>query len=328
MIRNKRGGGSLITYIILGLLIFSAYQIFFAAEPWGYYATIKEQFKTKPAVVNTQPDTNNPQQTSTPKETEPVVTNPPGNFNFEVDFIDVGQGDATLVRYPSGINILIDGGGKYKGIDVVNYLESQGITELDTIVATHNDIDHIGGLSTVMNYFPVKKFLHVNQSCDTIACIELMKTVVKNNLTDILANSGLFFYVDNQTRTQIFNPGTTLVGDDNANSIVLKISYKSTSFLLTGDCTDVCEDKMLNAMKNVDSDVLKVGHHGSNASTSQKFLDKVTPSYAVISVGKNNAYGFPKIDVLQRLMDMKTYRTDELGTIVFKSDGEKIEVNI
>lgn len=249
-------------------------------------------------------------------------------YDLEIHYIDVGQGDSTLIKYPSNNYILIDGGPRYKGTQLTEYLEEQNITGFHTVVATHNDADHIGGLIKVFNKFNVHRFLYINESCNTLTCEEVMRLADKEGSMKTVASTSITYYIDNQTRTQILHPPKILLNtsDRNENSIVIKISYEDTSFLFTGDCGYMCEEEMISTNKPLDIDVLKASHHGSNTATSQEFLDLVTPSIAVISVGQGNRYGHPHQETLTKLEGIEVYRTDEVGTIKILSNGENIEV--
>jgi competence protein ComEC len=309
--------------LVLGIG-FVVYQLFFATNPIPFF----DQFKTHPVI----PVQNN---TEPPPIDQPINTLPPPVNEtlpqvydyLEMSFIDVGQGDSILISYPSDLQILVDAGNRYEGTKVVNYLLSRNITKIHTVVATHNDADHIGGLIKVFQTFTVERFMYSNSSCDTLTCDELMRIVNRSNTTKINAYTGISYYVDNYTRTQIFNPVLPHINDDdrNSNSIVLKVTFKDNSFLLTGDCDFDCENEMMSAYKNLDSDLLKVAHHGSSGSSSDEFIKAVSPVISIISVGTNQ-YGHPSIDTMKRIIDSKIYRTDEYGTIITRSDGEKLEV--
>lgn len=246
------------------------------------------------------------------------------NGEVEVQFIDVGQADAILIRQ-SNYNMLIDAGNNEDGEKLVNYFKSIGITSFDYAIVTHAHEDHIGGMDDIINNFKVENFYMPDVLTTTKTFEDVLNALEENNM---------LYSVFNENDT--FNLGDILfdviyIGDEkndlNDTSIILKLIYGDTSFLFTGDATSKVEKQILN--KNIKSDVLKVAHHGSDYSTTDEFLKKVSPLYAVISVGKNNSYKHPSSSVLKKLNDMgvNVYRTDEKGTVIFKTNGKDINVN-
>jgi competence protein ComEC len=243
------------------------------------------------------------------------------NESLEVHFLDVGQADSILIL--TGDNAaLIDAGNSSDGKYIVNYIKDLGIEKLNFVVGTHPHEDHIGGIDDVINSFDIEKYYMPDVMTTT-------KTF--ENVLDALANKNLKYTVPKEGKT--FNLGnavfeTIYVGNDtkdlNNTSIVLKMTFGNKSFLFTGDATDISEQKMLN--KNIKSDVLKVGHHGSEYSTTDEFLKKVDPSISVISVGKDNKYGHPSKKTIDKLKDTEIYRTDIDQTIIIKTDGNKLDI--
>lgn len=249
--------------------------------------------------------------------------------NVTVYFWDVGQGDSILISTDQK-NVLIDGGPESAGSALLGYLWSVNVTHLDFLVATHPHADHIGGLPAVLtSNITVDVVLYNGQNYSSQICQQFMSLAQEHNLTVACRNQ--FYPLTATVNFTILNPTQPFElpsNDLNTNSVVLKLQVKSVSLLFTGDATAEAEQKMLDAGLNLQSNVLKVGHHGSRTSTSQPFLDAVNPSYAVISVGVGNVYGHPHNETLQRL-DSKgivTYRTDVLGTIVFIIDGTTVMV--
>ena len=247
----------------------------------------------------------------------------PENSTFEVHYIDVGQGDSSLILC-DGEAMLIDGGEADQSSKIYAYLENQGVDYLDYIVATHAHSDHIGGLSGALNYALVGTALCPVTSYDS-------KTF--NSFEKYLGKQGVSITVPEPGDT--FNLGSALVeimgpqryyDDPNNTSIVLKITYGATSFLFTGDAERTAEADILDAGYDLSATVLKVGHHGSDSSTSYPFLREIMPDYAVIQVGKGNSYGHPAEDTLSRLRDagVKVYRNDLQGTIICTSDGTAV----
>ncbi|MDG0873985.1 MBL fold metallo-hydrolase [Paenibacillus thiaminolyticus] len=248
---------------------------------------------------------------------------------LQVFYLDVGQGDSTLIKTPKGQHILIDGGDNHKGQDVVEYLESLGITQLDVVIATHPDADHIGGLDTVIDAIPVESVYAPKVSHTTNTYRDFLMAVKNRGLKIKTAKAGLDIPLEGVT-AEFVAPVAEYGKDLNAWSAVLRLTYGNTSFLFTGDAEARSEADMLKQPKPLHADVLKVGHHGSDTSTSQEFLDAVQPTYAVISAGVDNKYGHPKKVIMNRLKKagVEIYRTDKQGTISAISDGTNIKWEI
>jgi competence protein ComEC len=246
---------------------------------------------------------------------------------MEVHFIDVGQGDAILIEEGNS-TMLIDAGENNKGNTVVDYLKSQNVNELDYVIGTHPHSDHIGGLDTVLNTIPVKKVIMPSITHTSKTFEDVLDAIAKNNLTITPAVVGDRYWLGAASFT-IIAPNASSYEELNNYSVGIKLTYGSNSFLLTGDAEKLSEEEMQKNGIDLSADVLKLAHHGSAYSSSKKFLDAVNPSYAVISVGADNDYGHPHADTLRAIQDrnIKLYRTDRQGTIVFASDGKNISVN-
>ena len=245
------------------------------------------------------------------------------NENFSVSFIDVGQADSVLIRN-GNYNMLIDAGNNEDGEKLVNYFKSLGIEEFTYVFATHPHEDHIGGMDDIINNFKIDNYYMSNKLSTTKTFMDVLDALDGRNLKYMVPNKGDTLKLGDANIKVIYP------GDDKSNindsSIVLKITYGKNSFLLTGDATSNVERKIYN--EDIKSDVLKVAHHGSSYSSTDVFLDKVKPYYAVISVGKNNIYNHPSNKTLEKLnkRNIKVYRTDLDGTIVFISDGDNLSV--
>lgn len=243
--------------------------------------------------------------------------------NFSVSFIDVGQADSVLIRN-GNYNMLIDAGNNEDGEKLVNYFKSLGIEEFTYVFATHPHEDHIGGMDDIINNFKIDNYYMSNKLSTTKTFMDVLDALDGRNLKYTVPNKGDTLKLGDANIKVIYP------GDDKSNindsSIVLKITYGKNSFLLTGDATSNVERKIYN--EDIKSDVLKVAHHGSSYSSTDVFLDKVKPYYAVISVGKNNIYNHPSNKTLEKLnkRNIKVYRTDLDGTIVFISDGDNLSV--
>ena len=242
---------------------------------------------------------------------------------FEIHFIDVGQGDCALILC-DGKAMLIDGGEASQSSKVYAYLKEHGVDHLNYIVASHAHADHVGGLSGALNYATVDVALCPVLDYDTKTFQSFVKYLGQQNVSITIPNAGDTFELGSAT-IQILAPFRDYE-DPNDTSIVMKVVYGETSFLFTGDATRIAEADILDAGYDLSATVLKVGHHGSDTSTSYPFLREIMPKYAIISVGKDNTYGHPTDNTLSRLRDadVAVLRTDLLGTIICTSDGEEV----
>ena len=244
-----------------------------------------------------------------------------------VTWLDVGQGDAAVIQC-GGQSMLIDGGKPEKSSYIYAWLQQHGLRYLDVIVATHVDADHIGGLSGALNYASVGTAYCPETTGTTETFQSFVKYLAQRGKQITVPTAGETFALGG-AQVQILGPLRS-AEDSNDNSIVLKVSFGTTSFLFTGDAERAEEQDLLNAGVNLQSTVLKVGHHGSDTSTSYPFLRAVAPQYAVISVGAGNSYGHPTEAVLSRLRDagVTTFRTDMQGEITAVSDGQTVNFSV
>lgn len=240
-----------------------------------------------------------------------------------VTWLDIGQGDAAVIQC-GGQAMLIDGGKPEKSSYIYAWLQQHDLSYLDVIVATHVDADHIGGLSGALNYASVGTAYCPVTTGTTETFQSFVKYLAQRGKQITVPTAGETFALGG-AQVQILGP-LRRAEDSNDNSIVLKVSFGATSFLFTGDAERAEEQDLLNAGVNLQSTVLKVGHHGSDTSTSYPFLRAVAPKYAVISVGTGNSYGHPTEAVLSRLRDagVTTFRTDMQGEITAVSDGQTV----
>ena len=277
------------------------------------------------AEPTTAPTTDPPTEPTTTPTIAPTIT--PENSTFEIHFIDVGQADAALVLC-DGKAMLIDGGNVEDSSLLYTYLKNNNISHLDYVIGTHAHEDHIGGLAGALNYATVDVAYCPATSYDSKAFGNFVKTLDKHGVSITVPTTGDSFNLGSATcsilavNTDSSNPNNT--------SIVLRIVYGDTSFLFTGDAEREVEQAILNRGTNINSTVLKVGHHGSETSTSYVWLREIMPQYAVISVGTDNSYGHPTEDVLSRLRDaeVKTFRTDLQGDIICVSDGTTVTFTV
>ncbi|GGH84483.1 beta-lactamase superfamily II metal-dependent hydrolase [Pullulanibacillus pueri] len=245
---------------------------------------------------------------------------------LQIHFIDVGQADSILIRTPQGKNILIDAGGKKSAVKLMNYLRAFGITTFDAVIATHPHHDHIGGMSAILENFTVKAFYMPDISHYTHAFNDLYTTVKKEGIMIFKAKAGNKIDVEPGVKINIIAPLKGNYDHLNDYSYVLKVIHNENSFLLMADAGEQSETELLEKKVNVKADVIKIGHHGADTSSTLPFLKKVNPDTAVISTGNRIKQGYPSKAVINRLHYLKipTYRSDLLGTIVAHSDGHNI----
>ncbi len=249
----------------------------------------------------------------------PVQTS--GNI-ASVHFIDVGQGDSTLIQ-SGGQNMLIDC-GEYEYVDkVIDYLNSHGVKKLDYIVATHPHSDHMGGMATIIREFPVGNFVMPKATNNTTSFEKMLESLKEKGIKAHSPVVGETFHMG-EAQFDVLAPNSTEYENLNNFSVVLKMTYGNHRFLFTGDAEKLSENEMLDDGLDLKADFLKVGHHGSNTSSSAKFLDAVAPHIAIISLGLNNDYGHPHEEVVKRLEErnIQIMRTDRLGDIAIETDGE------
>ena len=226
-------------------------------------------------------------------------------FVPRVYFIDVGQGDSSLIRYKNK-NILLDTGGKYNKElykDLILFFKSIGVKKIDYLILTHGDYDHMGEAINIVNNFKVDKVIF---NCGSYNNLE--KELLKENISyeSCVNNIDDLYFLQ-----------TKIYSDENDNSNVIYLELNNYKLLFMGDASINKELDILDEYNIRDIDILKVGHHGSKTSTSKQFINMINPKYSVISVGKNN-YGHPNKKVLDNLKESMIYRTDQDGTILFK----------
>lgn len=254
-----------------------------------------------------------------------VMNSPLEKNILKISYIDVGQGDSTLIQI-NDKNILIDAGPNDSIDKLMSYLSKQNIKKFDYIIATHPDEDHIGGMSSVIKKYNIGKFYAPKKLSNTRTFENMIKALSSKNLKINQGQQGINLDLGKNVVCEMLAPNNTKYENTNNYSIVLKITYGNTKFLFTGDAEKISEQEMLSKDLDLSADVLKIGHHGSSSSTSEEFLDKVNPKIAVISCGKDNKYGHPHKQTLAKLKNkkIKIYRTDVDGSIVLTSDGKSI----
>lgn len=254
--------------------------------------------------------------------------NKSSNDTLEVYFLNVGQGDCILLK-TANHSMLIDSGDIGKDTLVLNYLEEYNVSSLDYLVATHPHSDHIGSMSSVIRKMDkVNMVIMPNKTHTTKTYENLIKLIDEKNIPITIAKSGDNFTFGNAS-IQVLAPNSATYNNLNDYSVVLRVKYGETIFLFTGDAEAGSESEQLANGLNLKADVLKVGHHGSKTSSTQRYLNAVSPKYAVISSGVNNSYGHPANETISHLtaMGILIYRTNQNGTIIFTSDGKQIFIS-
>ena len=243
------------------------------------------------------------------------------NNNFNMVMFDVGEADSILISTPfRRKNILIDAGTGYEIDNIITYLKSMGISKLDYLIITHGDYDHMGEAINLVNNFKVENVIF---NCGTYNDLEkeLIKVLEQKNIKYYSCIKEINI---NKYKLQFLN--TRVYDNENDNSSVIYLNYNNYKFLFMGDAGVEREEDILEKYNLKDIDFLKVGHHGSNTSSSKEFIDSVNPKYSLISVGKNNRYGHPKESVLDILRDSKIYRTDLDGSIEIKLNKSEYKI--
>lgn len=249
---------------------------------------------------------------------------------LEVHFIDVGQGDAMLIRSPAGKTILVDAGNIGAGVAVNDYLDGLGVEGLDLVIVSHPHLDHMGGMKEVLEKHRPRAYVDPGYDHPIENYDELLGWLEANDVPSMIGRAGRVITVEEGITLELYSPEVPMLegtrSDVNSNSIVMKLVYGTTSFLFTGDSEDETEQRVMTRADNLVSTVLKVAHHGGKHSTSEGWLAKVQPRYAVISCGSRNRYGHPTQEVLGRLgaRGVEVYRTDRHGDVIARSDGTTI----
>lgn len=248
-----------------------------------------------------------------------------------VSFLDVGQGDATLIQTPGGAQVLIDGGPNAGVLRELAAALPVFDMSLDMVIATHPDTDHIGGLVDVLERYEVGHILMTENEGESAAARAYARAALDENVPITNARRGQLWQLDASTTLEVLFPDTDPRDlESNTSSIVTKVTYGSTCFLLTGDAPKSIEEYLvLTEGENLACAVLKIGHHGSRTSTSELFLAEVNPTYAVISAAADSRYGHPHVEVTDLLFNegVEVLETAKSGTVTFVSDGVDIEVH-
>lgn len=258
-----------------------------------------------------------------------VFTHAVSGKDLTVAFLDVGQGDAIFIETPNGTQVLLDGGPNKSVLWELGSMMPFWDRTLDMVIISHPDLDHVGGLPAVLNRFEVEHIMSPGVGASIGAYGSIVDEVVEKNIESIIARPGrVWLDKEHGVYMDILFPDRDVVGfDKNLASIVAKLVYGKTSFLLTGDSPKSIEKYLVDIHGNMlDVDVLKLGHHGPKTSTSEEFLGYTSPEYAIISAGKDNRYGHPHQEVTDLLeqFDVVYFNTANDGLIVFESNGKEV----
>lgn len=247
------------------------------------------------------------------------------NDLLKVHYLDVGQGDSIFVELPNNETMLIDAAESYQSENIINYLKNLNYQKIDYVIGTHPHTDHIGGLKNIINTFEIGKIYMPKVVSTTKTYESLLMAIKDKNLKINTAKAGTSIIDTDALKINILAPNNSIYTELNNYSVVTKITYGTTKFLFMGDAEKLSENEI---KENVTADVIKIGHHGSNTSSSIDFIKKVNAKYGIISVGLNNKYNLPKEETITNWENSgtKIYLTSTNGTIRASSDGTNIKI--
>jgi competence protein ComEC len=251
------------------------------------------------------------------------------NAQLTFAMLDIGQGDAIYIESPTGTEVMFDGGPPHAVLSPLAKVMPFFDKSIDALVITNPDADHISGFLDILKNYKVKAVLEPGTFNSSKIYLDIKNEIKKQNIRDIVAKKGMRLDLGGGAVIDILFPDRDVTDwATNDGSIVARLSYGNTSIMLTGDAPSKTEELVLknNSIKNLASDILKVGHHGSRSATSSQFVKVVSPKYALISLGKNNKYGHPHKETLNTLaaQGVKVLRTDLLGSIIMHSNGKTV----
>ncbi|WP_415296816.1 ComEC/Rec2 family competence protein [Clostridium perfringens] len=253
----------------------------------------------------------------------------PKDSELMISYMDVGQGDAAYIKV-NGNDILIDAGPRSNSKELLEQLKAKNIDDFELVIATHPHEDHIGGMVDVFKEYEVKSFYSPKITHTTKTYENLVKAVKDEGLKTKELKGGMVIDLGEGTKFEVFTPQKSEYEELNDYSPIMKLSFGDTSYLFTGDAEKLAEEEALAKYKtSLDSDVIKFGHHGSSSSSSNAFIEAVSPKYGIISCAKDNKYGHPHretLDIIKKY-NIKTFRTDTDGEIILTSDGKSINFN-
>lgn len=253
----------------------------------------------------------------------------PKDSELMISYMDVGQGDAAYIKV-NGNDILIDAGPRSNSKELLEQLKAKNIDDFELVIATHPHEDHIGGMVDVFKEYEVKTFYSPKITHTTKTYENLVKAVKDEGLKTKELKGGMVIDLGEGAKFEVFTPQKSEYEELNDYSPIMKLSFGDTSYLFTGDAEKLAEEEALAKYKtSLDSDVIKFGHHGSSSSSSNAFIEAVSPKYGIISCAKDNKYGHPHretLDIIKKY-NIKTFRTDTDGEIILTSDGKSINFN-
>lgn len=253
----------------------------------------------------------------------------PKDSELMISYMDVGQGDAAYIKV-NGNDILIDAGPRSNSKELLEQLKAKNIDDFELVIATHPHEDHIGGMVDVFKEYEVKAFYSPKITHTTKTYENLVKAVKDEGLKTKELKGGMVIDLGEGAKFEVFTPQKSEYEELNDYSPIMKLSFGDTSYLFTGDAEKLAEEEALAKYKtSLDSDVIKFGHHGSSSSSSNAFIEAVSPKYGIISCAKDNKYGHPHretLDIIKKY-NIKTFRTDTDGEIILTSDGKSINFN-
>ena len=245
-----------------------------------------------------------------------------------VTFLNIGQGDAIFIETPDGVQILIDGGPDGTVLRELSQVMNWSDHTIDMVIGTHPDKDHIGGLVDVLGRYKIDTILTTENTGETLTAASYHDALLGEGAKVIMARAGQVFALGASTTLAVFSPAQNpSLLDSNTSSIVVQLRYGDIEFMLTGDAPQSIEEYLVGKFGGqLESEVLKLGHHGSKTASAEGWLKTVTPKYAVVSAGKDNRYGHPNPDVVARVeaLNILIENTIEQGPITFKSDGSQV----
>ncbi|WCM71460.1 MBL fold metallo-hydrolase [Clostridium perfringens] len=253
----------------------------------------------------------------------------PKDSELMISYMDVGQGDAAYIKV-NGNDILIDAGPRSNSKELLEQLKAKNIDDFELVIATHPHEDHIGGMVDVFKEYEVKAFYSPKITHTTKTYENLVKAVKDEGLKTKELKGGMVIDLGEGAKFEVFTPQKSEYEELNDYSPIMKLNFGDTSYLFTGDAEKLAEEEALAKYKtSLDSDVIKFGHHGSSSSSSNAFIEAVSPKYGIISCAKDNKYGHPHretLDIIKKY-NIKTFRTDTDGEIILTSDGKSINFN-
>lgn len=243
----------------------------------------------------------------------------------KVHFIDIGQGDATFIEI-LGQTMLIDAGEKEHAEKIIEYLKSYDVEKLDYVIATHPHEDHIGGMGEVLSAFDVASFYMPDKHLVTKSFQHMMSEVKNHGLDPLYIKGGMVLNFSEDIRLEFLSPNRDTYLNPNNYSPIMRLVVGNNAFLFTADAEELIEQEVLRLGVPLEAEVMKVPHHGSKTSSSKAFLEKVTPRYGVVTSGLGNDHNLPSPEILERYdtLGIQILLTEELGTIVFGSNGKEV----